>query len=494
MLLNTGQKWSLGSVVLLVLFVTLVHQIQHSNTTQAFKIPSFPSISLTKGTVTQVPDIPNIVHFVHLIRGSDSEPVVEFPFRQFVAIYSAHYYLNPDKIYIHTNLEDHALGAAINASTSPYVRSLLKLPNIVFNYEYTPLKTTGRKDISELAHRADFIRTRVLKKWGGLYLDDDAYVVRDMKPLRESGFRTIAGRQEDGQICNAVIMTAPESSVISLFYTLQDRIFDGGWTTHSVGLLTRLAHDFSGVDREMLILEREVFYRLGFNKEDLTALYHIYSDDRGKREEQEEGKDVNKDNERGSQKEQGKDDEKEKGKGKDDGKHKEDNKSKGKDDEKGKDKDDEKGKEKEKEKEKEKKKQKQKEKEKEEKEQQSPPEIITGPPHPGPPRNTRAHCQNLTSYIAAFQNPKKEKHREQQIDWRGSYIIHGWTTTLISYDNEENIMFGVKGGITLDYVLGKQSRFASAVYRAVRHAVDEGLLVERGDELEVSRHPGQGEK
>lgn len=412
MLLNPNQKWSVGSIVLLVLFVTLVHRIQHPFTTKTFSLPSFPSLgSLTKGKVTQSSTIPNIVHFVHLVRGSDSEPVVEFPFRQFVAIYSAHYHLNPDKIYIHTNLEDHILGAAINASTNPYVRVLLNIPNIVFNYEYTPLKTTRGKTISELAHRSDFIRTRVLKRWGGLYLDDDAYVVRDLRPLRESGFRAIAGRQQNNQICNAVIMAAPESELISLFYALQDRIFDGGWTTHSVDLLSRLAQDFSGVDGQMLILEREVFYRLGFNKKDLIELYHVY---RGTRERREDHEDEKK-------------------------------------------------------------------------------ERIEGPPDNGDPIITSDECRNMTEYMDSFEDDemsRKSGKSKETVDWRGSYIIHGWTTQFIRYDDDDNIMFGRKGGITLDYILAKKSRFASAVYPAVKHAVDNGVLDGTAGELSVSSISG----
>lgn len=409
MLLNSNQKWSVGSIVLLVLFVTLVHRIQHPFTVKTFRLPSFPSLgSLTKGKVTQSPTIPNIVHFVHLVRGSDSEPVVEFPFRQFVAIYSAHYYLKPDKIYIHTNLEDHVLGAAINASTNPYVRVLLQLPNIVFNYEYTPLKTTRGQEINELAHRSDFIRTRVLKRWGGLYLDDDAYVIRDLRSLRESGFKAIAGRQQNGQICNAVIMAAPEGDLISLFYALQDRIFDGGWTTHSVELLSRLAQDFSGENGQMLILEREVFYRLGFNKEDLIDLYHIYRGTRGNRQEREDER----------------------------------------------------------------------------------KERIEGPIDKGDPIITSDECRNMTEYMDSFEDDKKSEKSKERVDWRGSYIIHGWTTQFIKFDDDDNIMFGRKGGITLDYILAKKSKFASAVYPAIKHAVDNGVLDGTAGELSVSKLSG----
>jgi len=166
-----------------------------------------------------------------------------------------------------------------------------------------------------------------------------------------------------------------------------------------------LAQDFSGVDGQMLILEREVFYRLGFNKGDLVELYHIY---------------------------------------------------KGIGDE-----------------------------EKDEKK-----ERIEGPIDNGDPLITSEECRNMTEYMDNFEDDRKSGKGKTQVDWRGSYILHGWTTQFQKYDDENNIMFGRKGGITLDYILAKESRFASAVYPAVKHAVDTGVLDGIADELSISKISG----
>jgi hypothetical protein len=49
-------------------------------------------------------------------------------------------------------------------------------------------------------HQSDFVRTRVMKRLGGIYLDEDAYVVRDVVSLRQAGFRNVVGKQTDSMI------------------------------------------------------------------------------------------------------------------------------------------------------------------------------------------------------------------------------------------------------------------------------------------------------
>lgn len=92
--------------------------------------------------------------------------------------------------------------------------------------------------------------------------------------------------------------------------------------------------------------------------------------------------------------------------------------------------------------------------------------------------NIRPMTGNLTDYVEGF-------HLEQPTvtwkrDWRMSYVLHGWTTSLMrNWERlqEEEGVFGEFGeGITLDYVLAGRSNFALAVAPAVRHAVDTGVL------------------
>ena len=69
-------------------------------------------------------------------------------------------------------------------------------------------------------------------------------------------------------------------------------------------------------------------------------------------------------------------------------------------------------------------------------------------------------------------------------DWRASYLLHGWTSSLkkmVKENEKENEkengdVFEGFGGITLEYVLKNNSNFTRAVYPAVRHALDHEML------------------
>lgn len=386
---TSNQRWNLGGVgIILVLLVILLQKVHHPLTPKSFSLSSLGRLG--GGKITQAPTIPNIVHFVHLMRGSDKEPTLEFPFRQFIAIYSAQYYLNPETIYIHTNIENHLVEAALNAATSPYSRVLRRMSNVVFNHETPRLRTSEGKDVVNLGHRSDLMRTRILKKWGGLYLDEDSYVVRDLQPLRDSGFKTVLGKESDAKTSNVVMLAAPESDLISAFELLQEESYNGWGTAHSMDLLNRLARDFSGLDNQALVLMREAFFPIGFKKDDLVDFYHIYKSQ----------------------------------------------------------------------------------------------DLVTGPTYSGEPIISCSQCQNATDYVDQYEE-EDDQVRNSRVDWRGSYVLHGWNTALMGFDRDGD-MFGSRGGVTLEYVLARKSRFASAVYPAIKHAVDTGVLDGTADELAES--------
>ena len=86
--------------------------------------------------------------------------------------------------------------------------------------------------------------------------------------------------------------------------------------------------------------------------------------------------------------------------------------------------------------------------------------------------------ENLTDFIENFHlQPPAETWKR---DWRLSYVLHGWTTSLtrnLEMLEREDGVFGEFGeGITLEYVLAGRSNFAVAVGKAVRHAVETGVL------------------
>lgn len=363
-------KWLSVALGLGLLFLLLLlHQaFPGSFWTKSIPIPkSSDSIQNANSGV-----IPNIVHFVHLVEQSP-DATFEFPFRQFVAIYSAWYYLRPEKLYIHTNLEEPLIMDALEKTESPYTKAVVRLPGVTFRHATPPDHTTSGLAIDKLPNQSDFVRTVVLGEMGGIYLDDDSYTLRDLKPLRNIGFENIIGQQLNGQICPAVIMSKPGNKLMEAYHTLQNSVFNPArWALHATDLLTTLALDFQLPDNQVLILPQDAFFPLNWRGDELTAIYQVHED-------------------------------------------------------------------------------------------------------PGLSPANNKDSQNLEEYVKDFQlyGPKT-----WQKDWRASYTLHGWTSGIRGELNDEQraAMFGKFGDITLEYVLARNSNFALAVYPAVKHALDNGVL------------------
>ena len=317
--------------------------------------------------------IPNIVHFVHLVTPSP-DPQFDFPFHQFIAIYSAYYYLHPETIYIHTNVEGNLIENIVSNTSKVYTQALSKVPVIRFKYHQVKNETSNGRHIDRLAHQSDFVRTEVLKKYGGIYLDDDSYVLRDLGVLRRAGFENIVGMQDDGRICSAVILATPHNELMTTYDILQEEVFDGTWDKHSVRLLATLAREFSEMEHQVLVVPQDTFFPLSWNKEDLHTLYDLHEDD-------------------------------------EDGEH-------------------------------------------------SDKKFV----HRSP---------DFTDY---FDHQEPDTWRR---DWRSSYVLHGWHSGIKqNFRSKEDMeqSFGRFGDVTLEYVLGRNSNFARAVYPAVKNALDLEIL------------------
>ena len=325
-------------------------------------------------------EIPNIVHFVYLVR---DEPTVEgyssnISFWNFIAIYSAYYHLKPDKIYVHTNIDVGSIKHEFASSNVSHLQALAQLDIIEFKHHDLPQKTTVGLEIENLAHRSDFIRTSILREHGGIYLDSDIYILRSFDSLRQSGFRNIFGQQQDGTAANGMIMTTPGSDLITAFDMLQDGIFDGEWTTHSIKLLTALARDFSSRQGEVLSLPKEAIYPVGWGQADIADFYRVNNFSRTS-----DGIDL------GCQ------------------------------------------------------------------------ESSTG---------------NVTDYVRRFLT-RTDPVREKQFwgtSFCESFAVHGWSSAIARMIKDG--FLAEFGGINVEYVLARRSHFARAVYPAVKHAIDTGVL------------------
>eukprot|EP00798_Chlamydomonas_sp_ICE-L_P030498 gene30498-35518_t len=153
--------------------------------------------------------VPNIVHFVSLLP-DDTQPC-QYSFMSWLAVYSAYHHLRPHRIMVHTNAM---------AEESKWSKAMGDIPGLEFVRVVPPRQTADGINIRHLAHQSDFVRVEALLTHGGVYLDFDAFPIRDIFPLRHLLFGVVLGNQATNfgrypaGICNAVIIAEPNSTVL----------------------------------------------------------------------------------------------------------------------------------------------------------------------------------------------------------------------------------------------------------------------------------------
>lgn len=250
----------------------------------------------TRAASDTVDAIPNRVHFVHIMPdGPDSD--IQFKFKHFVAIYSASFYFKPDLIYIHTDASyasiERAQNGPVSNAPNKWTHKILNLPAVVVRRVNAPNVATGTGvSISLLEHKSDFVRAQAVYEHGGIYLDWDAHALRDVKPLRESGFANVVGRQKGGQVNSGVWMSRQGTLLMKLWVEQQHKVYSGAWTAHSNDLLTSLsekngdsslltmiAERLMPQSKEVLILETVAFAPMSWQLKDASKLFMPHLDD-----------------------------------------------------------------------------------------------------------------------------------------------------------------------------------------------------------------------
>lgn len=225
---------------------------------------------------TQSPDapIPNIVHYVWLLDGREH---LSLELKIFISVYSTSLYFKPDTIYIHTDATPEQWEYA-RTKGDQTTRWTLAIANVKHNQVTAPTHTMKCTQILKIQHKSDFVRTEQLHKFGGVYLDTDVIPLRDVKLLRESGFKNIMGIEERGRVNNGFVLAQPGSILQSIFKSEQHEAFDNRWTTHSVNLLSDLAYRLQPVPMEVLILGIKIFSPSSWKKEDIRSLFNPHTE------------------------------------------------------------------------------------------------------------------------------------------------------------------------------------------------------------------------
>lgn len=217
--------------------------------------------------------IPNIVHYIWLL----ADPAVfRLDFRVFLSVYSSHLFFSPDRIYFHTDAKPE-LWERAKSSGDVWTRRVLNIPNVMPNYIENPRLTSKGVDIDTFGAKSDFIRADVLRKFGGIYLDVDAIPLRDVAPLRHSGFANVVGGavalapKHTGYVNTGVWLAKPHSNLAEIFYEAMDAFYNGVWAI-SVGILTDLAYRLHAIPGEVLIVNPRAFAPVSWELADQEVL------------------------------------------------------------------------------------------------------------------------------------------------------------------------------------------------------------------------------
>uniref|UniRef100_A0A224YRY1 Protein containing Gly transf sug domain n=1 Tax=Rhipicephalus zambeziensis TaxID=60191 RepID=A0A224YRY1_9ACAR len=145
--------------------------------------------------------VPNIVHFVRL----GDAPL---SFIEVVSIRAAWLQQKPDSLMIHCDNCSATTG-------SEHWKHIKDIPRLMLSYVEKPETIFGIK-ISYIEHASDIVRIRVLRKYGGIYLDSDSYVVKSLDKYRR--YETAIGWPPGQNIGNQIIVAHKRSKFLRLYY------------------------------------------------------------------------------------------------------------------------------------------------------------------------------------------------------------------------------------------------------------------------------------
>lgn len=231
-------------------------------------------------------EIPAVIHFVQLRQ--DQHATLHFSFEAFLAVYSAYRSVQPSAIYIHTDFTPADVEHARQHGSSWTRAVLTRFPTGILRLVHVIAPTHiaanngngdgdgdgGGREIVRVEHKSDMVRLdALLHHHGGIYLDWDVLTLQSLHPLRHAGFRAVVGRQSDTFINNGVLLASAHSAVVRIMKQETPRVFDGGWITHSVALLTRVANRLAAVvPGEVLIMDFRAFAPFSWEQESVDLL------------------------------------------------------------------------------------------------------------------------------------------------------------------------------------------------------------------------------
>ena len=203
---------------------------------------------------------PRILHFIFI--GDVEDQYIRFTFTDFIMIRAAYFRLQPDEIYLHSNVPP--LDSPLWDLIQPMISARKELVAITEIYGN---KVTGK------AHFSDVARLRVLQEYGGMYMDIDSIC---LKPFSKSMWDPPSGltmgweSQKRNHIGCGVIIARKDSMYLTRWLELYKTFNDEEWADHTVVMAGKLAKEFPD---EIDVLPETHFYRPSWEPEDRMLLW-----------------------------------------------------------------------------------------------------------------------------------------------------------------------------------------------------------------------------
>ncbi|OAG02071.1 uncharacterized protein CC84DRAFT_1167204 [Paraphaeosphaeria sporulosa] len=227
-------------------------------------------------TSARTADIPNIVHYTYLKK--DANSTLHFSFQDYLSVYGANLLFKPDAIYLHTDHNDTYIATAAREGNT-WTRAILTQFSSVLRINHVDVPTTANnKTIKNIEAKSDFVRWEQMLAFGGIYMDWDVLPLRDVAPLRHLNFRNVVGRQPGGAVNSGLALCAKGSKLAYLMARDGPRVFDGGWGTHAVDLITHLSDRLVGVENEVLILDEKAWAPTSWVADSFDRLFKPHED------------------------------------------------------------------------------------------------------------------------------------------------------------------------------------------------------------------------
>ena len=138
--------------------------------------------------------VPNVVHYVVL-----DNPYMDFI--HYLSVRSAIKHQKPDRIVIHCNC------IPLRGKYWSQLMESESAPKITVKKRDKPITIFG-KQLSSVYHASDVVRIEIMKTYGGIYLDNDVFVVKSLDPFRKFEFSIGWPLDEAiGQYVNRFLMT-----------------------------------------------------------------------------------------------------------------------------------------------------------------------------------------------------------------------------------------------------------------------------------------------